>query len=85
MASTTNHRNNNPNNPNKKMKNKIEILTNEYTDWLVENIDREYVENQDCSADAILYESLEGGQLTLTSDQQTWLGNFINRWEKAYL
>ena len=69
------------------MKNEIEIetLTNEYTDWLVENIDREYVENQDCSADAILYESLEGGQLTLTSDQKTWLGNFINRWEKAYL
>jgi len=63
----------------------IEKLTNEYTDWLVENIDKEYVENQDCSADAILYESLEGGQLTLTSDQKTWLRNFITRWEKAYL
>ena len=69
------------------MKNEIEIekLTNEYTAWLDENINREYVENCDCSADAILYESLEGGQLTLTSEQKTWLGNFINRWEKAYL
>jgi spore coat protein CotH len=67
------------------MKNEIETLTNEYTDWLVENIDREYVENQDCSADAILYESLEGGQLTLNEDQKEWLCDFINRWEKAYL
>ena len=61
----------------------IEKLQNEYTDWLVENLPREYVENQDCSADVILFESLEGGQLTLNDDQKKWLKDFIKRWEKV--
>ena len=59
----------------------IEKLQNEYTDWLVENLPREYVENQDCSAEAILFESLEGGQLTLNEDQEKWLNDFCKRWE----
>jgi hypothetical protein len=59
----------------------IEKLQNEYTDWLVENLPREYVENQDCSAEAILFESLEGGQLTLNEDQKKWLNDFCKRWE----
>ena len=60
----------------------IEELQNEYTDWLVENLPREYVENQDCSAEAILFESLEGGQLTLNDEQKGWLNDFCKRWEE---
>tara|TARA_Y100001972_G_scaffold47718_1_gene58841 strand:- start:976 stop:1173 length:198 start_codon:yes stop_codon:yes gene_type:complete len=60
----------------------IEELQNEYTDWLVENLPREYVENQDCSAEAILFESLEGGQLTLNDEQKEWLNDFCKRWNE---
>jgi len=60
----------------------IKKLQNEYTDWLVENLPREYVENQDCSAEAILFESLEGGQITLNDDQKEWLNDFCTRWNK---
>ena len=60
----------------------IEELQNEYTDWLVENLPREYVENQDCSAEAILFESLEGGQLTLNDEQKEWLNDFCRRWNE---
>ena len=60
----------------------IEELQNEYTDWLVENLPREYVENQDCSAEAILFESLEGGQLTLNDEQKGWLNDFCKRWDE---
>ena len=60
----------------------INKLQDEYTDWLVENLPREYVENEDCSAEAILFESLEGGQLTLNDDQKKWIKNFCKRWSK---
>jgi len=60
----------------------IEELQNEYTDWLVENLPREYVENQDCSAEAILFESLEGGQLTLNDEQKEGLNDFCKRWDE---
>jgi len=60
----------------------IEELQNEYTDWLVENLPREYVENQDCSAEAILFESLEGGQLTLNDEQKERLNDFCKRWDE---
>jgi hypothetical protein len=60
----------------------IDELQNEYTDWLVENLPREYVENQDCSAEAILFESLEGGQLTLNDEQKEWLNDFCRRWNE---
>ena len=60
----------------------IEELQNEYTDWLVENLPREYVENQDCRAEAILFESLEGGQLTLNDEQKIWLHDFCKRWNE---
>ena len=60
----------------------IQELQNEYTDWLVENLPREYVENQDCSAEAILFESLEGGQLTLNDEQKKWLNDFCKRWDE---
>lgn len=60
----------------------LQELQNEYTDWLVENLPREYVENQDCSAEAILFESLEGGQLTLNDEQKKWLKDFIKRWDE---
>ena len=59
----------------------LEELQNEYTDWLVENLPREYVENQDCSAEAILFESLEGGQLTL-NDEQKKEQDFCKRWDE---
>ena len=60
----------------------LQELQDEYTDWLVENLPREYVENQDCSAEAILFESFEGGQLTLNDEQKEWIKDFIKRWEK---
>jgi hypothetical protein len=63
-------------------KSKVELLANEYTDWLVENIDKEYIENQCCSADSILWDSVE---LKLNEDQKLWLKRFITRWDKAYL
>jgi hypothetical protein len=63
-------------------KSKVELLANEYTDWLVENIDKEYIENQCCSADSLLWDSVALG---LNNDQKTWLKKFITRWEKAYL
>lgn len=56
-------------------------LQNEYTDWLVENLPRNYVENEDCSAESILYESLEGGSLTLNESQRKWLHEFCVRWD----
>ena len=63
-------------------KSKVELLANEYTDWLVENIDKEYIETQCCSADSILWDSVA---LKLNKEQKTWLRKFITRWEKAYL
>ena len=63
-------------------KSKVELLANEYTDWLVENIDKEYIENQCCSADSILWDSVD---LKLNEDQKLWLRKFITRWDKAYL
>ena len=63
-------------------KSKAELLANEYTDWLVENLDREYIETQCCSADSILWDSVD---LKLNEDQKLWLRKFITRWEKAYL
>lgn len=62
----------------------IEELQNEYTDWLVANLPSRYVENEDCSAEAILFESsLEGGQLALNETQTDWLRVFCKRWDKA--
>jgi len=63
-------------------KSKVELLANEYTDWLVENIDKEYIETQCCSADSILWDSVD---LKLNDLQKTWLKRFITRWDKAYL
>jgi hypothetical protein len=63
-------------------KSKVELLANEYTDWLVENIDKEYIETQCCSADSILWDSVA---LKLSEEQKSWLRKFITRWEKAYL
>jgi len=63
-------------------KSKVELLANEYTDWLVENIDKEYIETQCCSADSILWDSVD---LKLNEDQKLWLRKFITRWDKAYL
>jgi hypothetical protein len=62
--------------------NKITKLKNEYTDWLVENIDKEYIETQCCSADSLLWDSVA---LKLNKNQKLWLRKFINRWDKAYL
>lgn len=62
---------------------KITELQDEYTDWLVENLPRDYVENEDCSAESILYESLEGGSLKLNESQRTWLHEFCVRWDKV--
>lgn len=67
------------------MKNEITKLSNEYTDWLVANLPRDYVENEDCCAESVLYESLEDGALQLTESQKEWLKEFCNRWDKAYL
>ena len=66
----------------KQEKSKVELLANEYTDWLVENIDKEYIESQCCSADSILWDSVD---LKLNEDQKLWLRKFITRWDKAYL
>jgi len=63
-------------------KSKVELLANEYTDWLVENIDRQYIETQCCSADSLLWDSVA---LKLNEDQKLWLRKFITRWDKAYL
>lgn len=63
-------------------KSKVELLANEYTDWLEENIDKEYIETQCCSADSILWDSVD---LKLNEDQKSWLKRFITRWDKAYL
>jgi len=63
-------------------KSKVELLANEYTDWLVENIDKEYIETQCCSADSILWDSVD---LKLNEDQKLWLRKFLTRWDKAYL
>jgi len=68
---------------NKKENKTLEDLQSEYTDWLVANLPREYVENQDCSAEAILFESLEGGEIILNDNQTKWLNNFCNQWDKA--
>jgi hypothetical protein len=61
---------------------KIDLLANEYTDWLVENIDKKYIEEQCCSADSILWDSVD---LKLDNDQKLWLRKFITRWDTAYL
>lgn len=63
-------------------KSKVELLANEYTDWLVENLDKEYIETQCCYADSILRDSVA---LKLNEDQKLWLKRFITRWDKAYL
>jgi len=63
-------------------KSKVELLANEYIDWLVENIDKEYIETQCCSADSLLWDSVA---LKLNEDQKLWLKRFITRWDKAYL
>ena len=63
-------------------KSKVELLANEYIDWLVENIDKEYIETQCCSADSLLRDSVA---LKLNEDQKLWLKRFITRWDKAYL
>jgi len=63
-------------------KSKVELLANEYTDWLVENIDKEYIETQCCSADSILWDSVD---LKLNEDQKLWLRKFLTRWDKAYM
>ncbi len=63
-------------------KSKVELLANEYTDWLVENIDKEYIETHCCSADSILWDSVD---LKLNEDQKFWLRKFLTRWDKAYL
>jgi hypothetical protein len=60
----------------------VTALCNEYTDWLAENLPRKYVETEDCSAEAILWDSVELG---LNNDQKIWLRKFITRWDKAYL
>ena len=62
--------------------NQITKLSNEYTDWLAENLPRKYVETEDCSAEAILFDS---NKLNLNKDQIQWLRNFCMRWDKAYL
>jgi len=62
--------------------NQITKLSNEYTDWLAENLPRKYVETEDCSAEAILWDS---NKLNLNKDQIQWLRNFCMRWDKAYL
>ena len=67
---------------NNQEKSKVELLAKEYTDWLVENIDKEYIETQCCSADSILWDSVD---LKLNEDQKLWLRKFITRWDKAYL
>lgn len=64
------------------MENEITKLSNEYTDWLVANLPRDYVENEDCSAEVILWDSIELG---LNKEQIQWLRNFCVKWEKAYL
>jgi hypothetical protein len=60
---------------------KYKKLENEYTDWLVENLPRKYVEEQDCSAEAVIFEALEGGMLTLNAEQKNWLTDFCKRWD----
>lgn len=67
---------------NYKEPNEITKLSNEYTDWLVENLPREYVENEDCSAESILWDS---NKLKLSKEQIQYLRNFCSRWDKAYL
>ena len=60
----------------------VTALCNEYTDWLVTNLPRDYVVHEDCSAEAILWDS---NKLKLNKDQIQWLRNFCMRWDKAYL
>lgn len=60
----------------------VTALCNEYSAWLVENIDKDYIENQCCSADSLLWDSVDLG---LNNDQKIWLRKFITRWDKAYL
>lgn len=67
---------------NYKEPNQITKLSTEYTDWLVDNLPRKYVETEDCSAEAILWDS---NKLNLNKAQIQWLRNFCVRWDKAYL
>lgn len=64
------------------MENEITKLSNEYTDWLVANLPRDYIENEDCCAESLLWCSFELG---LNKEQIQWLRNFCVKWEKAYL
>tara|TARA_R110001606_G_C15144636_1_gene624979 strand:+ start:385 stop:588 length:204 start_codon:yes stop_codon:yes gene_type:complete len=61
---------------------KIDLLVEEYKTWLYANISKEYIEEQCCSADSILWDSVD---LKLDNDQKLWLKRFITRWDKAYL
>jgi hypothetical protein len=61
---------------------KVDLLVEEYKTWLYANIDKEYIEEQCCSADSILWDSVD---LKLNDLQKTWLRNFIFKWDKAYL
>tara|TARA_R110000796_G_scaffold208479_1_gene324762 strand:+ start:875 stop:1078 length:204 start_codon:yes stop_codon:yes gene_type:complete len=61
---------------------RIDLLAEEYKIWLYANIDKEYIEEQCCSADSILWDSID---LKLNEDQKLWLRKFITRWDKAYL
>lgn len=61
---------------------KILKLQEEYTQWLVDNLPRDYVENEDCSAEAVLWDS---ERLKLSKEQKTWLRRFCLKWDKAYL
>lgn len=63
-------------------KSKVDLLVKEYSDWLEANVSKEYRESQCCSADSILWDSIELG---LNDEQRSWLRKFITRWEKAYL
>jgi hypothetical protein len=61
---------------------KILQLQEEYTQWLVDNLPRDYVENEDCSAEAVLWDS---ERLKLSKEQKLWLRRFCLKWDKAYI
>jgi len=58
----------------------MDKLIKEYDAWLKANIPQEWIDNDCCCADSILYESF-GGSLDLNKEQQDWLIDFIKRWE----
>lgn len=61
---------------------KILKLQEEYLQWLADNLPREYVQNEDCSAEAVLWDSV---RLKLSKKQKLWLRKFSLKWNKAYL